>query len=300
MLAYRRDLVAQLGIDVTKLDTWDAFVEAGRRVTRDVDGDGVVDHYMIDLPYDGNWALTSLLLQHGGQLFDRAGNIAFNSDITTEVFAWYLRQTHGPRKIAYDAGWGQALGKAMVDGLVVFYWAPDWRSRFFADEVPSLAGHMALMPLPAWDKGGRRTSVWGGTGLMISRRTPRPDLAWELAKFLYFDPTEMGKRFEATNIIPVLRDAWTMPELDAPNPYYSNEPIGRMYADLAPDVPPSYVSPLTAVAGTELDEAFSRCVSYYERFGEEGLTDAIHRELSRAEAYVQRLAERANWMARAP
>jgi hypothetical protein len=73
-----------------------------------------------------------------------------------------------------------------------------------------------------------------------------------------------------------------------------------MYADLAPDVPPSYVSPLTAVAGTELDEAFSRCVSYYERFGEEGLTDAIHRELSRAEAYVQRLAERANWMARAP
>jgi arabinosaccharide transport system substrate-binding protein len=297
MLAYRRDLVEALGVDVSKLDTWDAFVEAGRRVTRDVDGDGVVDHYMLDLPFDGSWGLTSLLLQRGGQLFDETGNIAFNSDITAEVFAWYLRQTQGPQKIAYDAGWGQAQGKAMVDGLVLFYLAPDWRSRFFADEVPSLAGKMGLLPLPAWQPGGRRTSVWGGTGLMISKRTKHPDLAWELATFLYFDPLEMGRRFEATNIIPVVRDAWSMPELDQPNPYYSNEPIGRMYADLAPDVPPSYVSPLSAVAETQLIVAFSSCVEYYRRFGEDGLSDAIHRELSRAEGYVRRLAERATVMA---
>jgi len=31
MLAYRRDLVAELGIDVSQLDTWDKFVEVGRR-----------------------------------------------------------------------------------------------------------------------------------------------------------------------------------------------------------------------------------------------------------------------------
>jgi arabinosaccharide transport system substrate-binding protein len=297
MLAYRRDLVAELGIDVTHLDTWDAFVEAGRRITRDTDGDGIVDHYMIDLPHDGSWGLTSLLLQRGGQVFDQAGHVAFNNDLTADVFAWYVRQTHGAHPIAYDAGVGQSLGKAMVDGLVVFYWTPDWRSRFFADDVPALAGKMALMPLPAWKKGGRRTSVWGGTGLMISRRTRHPDLAWQLAEFLYFDPGQAGRRFEATNIIPVLRDDWAMPELDVPDPYYSGEPIGRMYADLAPDVPPSYVSPLSAVAEAQLTQAFSRSVSYFERYGEEGFSDAIHRELARAENYLQRLAQRAEWLA---
>ena len=192
MLAYRRDSVQELGIDVDKLDTWDAFVEAGRRVTRDVDGDGIVDRYMLELPYDGAWGLLTLLLQRGGELFDAQGEIAFNSDLTADLIAWYLRQTQGPQKIAYDPGSGQALGKAMLDGLVLFYWAPDWRSRILTDDVPSLSGKMALMPLPAWNKGERRTSVWGGTGLVISKRTPRPDLAWDLAKFLYFDSPRDG------------------------------------------------------------------------------------------------------------
>ena len=34
MLAYRRDLVESLGIDVSQLDTWDKFVEAGQRISR--------------------------------------------------------------------------------------------------------------------------------------------------------------------------------------------------------------------------------------------------------------------------
>jgi hypothetical protein len=70
-----------------------------------------------------------------------------------------------------------------------------------------------------------------------------------------------------------------------------------MYADLAPDVPPSYVSPLSAVAEAQLTQAFSRSVSYFERYGEEGFSDAIHRELARAENYLQRLAQRAEWLA---
>jgi arabinosaccharide transport system substrate-binding protein len=57
MLAYRRDLVAELGIDVSQLDTWDKFVEAGQRISRDLDGDGLIDHYMIDLRFDGAWGL---------------------------------------------------------------------------------------------------------------------------------------------------------------------------------------------------------------------------------------------------
>ena len=35
MLAYRRDLFEQLGIDVNKLTTWDEFARVGRQVTQD-------------------------------------------------------------------------------------------------------------------------------------------------------------------------------------------------------------------------------------------------------------------------
>jgi arabinosaccharide transport system substrate-binding protein len=303
MLAYRRDLVEKLGIDVTQLDTWEKFVEAGRRVTRDNNGDGTVDQYMIDLSYDGTWSLDSLLLQRGDQLFDATGAVAFNNEVTVEVFEWLLRQTFGPQKIAYDpdasASSGQSLLKAVTDGLVLFVWTPDWRSRIFQDDAPYLEGKMALMPLPAWESGGRRTTVWGGTGLMIAKSTKHPDWAWDLANFLYFDPKEIGKRFAGTNIIPVLKDAWTLPELDVPNRYYSGQPIGRMYADLASSTPPRNLTALSFIAEQKLYEAYSRSLEHYRQFGEDGLAQKIRDELVRAEDYVRLRAERIDALAKA-
>ena len=211
---------------------------------------------------------------------------------TAELIRWYILQTRGPKKISFDCGWGQPVAKAMIDGLVVFQWTPDWRSWVFQDEVPSLKGKMGLMPLPAWKPGGRRTSVWGGTGLMIMKATKHPELAWELAKFLYFDTPELGKRFQETNIVPVLKDAWNLPEFDRPNPYWSNLPIGRMYAALAPETPAVYSSPVDADARRKLDEAYALSVEHWLSHGESGLMEAIRANLARAAADVRQLADR--------
>ena len=159
----------------------------------------------------------------------------------------------------------------MIDGLVLFQWTPDWRSWVFQDEVPSLKGKMALMPMPAWKPGGRRTSVWGGTGLIIMKRTKNPELAWELAKFLYFDATELGERFQATNILPVLKDAWNLPEFGS-----ARTRTGRtsrsasMYAALAPRRRRVYSSPVDAQARTKLDEAYARSAAHYETTARRG------------------------------
>jgi arabinosaccharide transport system substrate-binding protein len=169
----------------------------------------------------------------------------------------------------------------------------------FQEEVPSLKGKMALMPMPAWQPGGRRTSVWGGSGLMITKATKNPELAWALAKFLYFDTAELGKRFQATNILPVLKDAWNLPEFDRPNPYWSNLPIGKMYVALAPETPPVYSSPIDPQARTKLDEAFMRSAEHYAKHGEAGLMEAIRGNLAKVAADVRSYADREHVLRRA-
>jgi arabinosaccharide transport system substrate-binding protein len=292
MLAYRRDILEELGINVADLDTWDKFIEVGKRITRDKNGDGVIDQYMIDLPSGGGHGLLMFLLQRGGQLFDPEGNPSFANEITAEVFRLYLEMTLGKQKVAYDCGWGQPFFKAVNDGLALFYITPDWRSYTYQTDLPNMSGKMALMPLPAFEKGGRRTSVWGGTGIVITKRTKNQELAWELAKFLYLNKPSLGERFKGTNILPPFKDAWNLPEMNEPNPYFSGQRLGKLYAELAPETPPFYSSPVDSVARAKVNEAYTRAIEHYKAHGQEGLMDAIRHELKMAEDAVRKMAER--------
>jgi arabinosaccharide transport system substrate-binding protein len=292
MLVYRADLVEALGLHVEELDTWDAFAAAGQRVLKDLDGDGVIDRYMIDFPEGGGFGLLIVLRQRGVGLFNERGEVSFNDPRTVDTMLWYLHQVRGPHRIATECGWGQPLAKAMNDGVALFYVAPDWRSHMFQTDVPGLAGKLKLMPLPAWQKGGRRTSTFGGTGLAITKQSPHPELAWELAKFLYFTPSELGKRFAETGVLPPFRDAWGLPEFQAPSAFYSGQRLGAEYAQLAPETPPVWDSPYSAKAEAKLGEVFLRAVAHFDRHGDDGLRQVIEQELAGADAYLRRLMAR--------
>jgi ABC-type glycerol-3-phosphate transport system substrate-binding protein len=253
---------------------------------------------MLDLPKNGNWGLQILLAQRGVRVFDKLGNLTFNTPECVDTMLWYLRQTRSPERISYEAGWGQPLMKAMTDGLVLFYFAPDWRTKNFEKDVPRLSGKMALMPLPAWTKGGRHTSTWGMTGLTISKSSKHPELAWELAKYLYFSKEDLGDRFLDTNIITPLKEAWDLPQFAKPNEFYSNQKLGQEYAKLAPDVPEAYSSPIYRNTFAKLDEALTRAGLYYDEHGEVGISEKIKAELDRAQEYLALRAERHAVMAK--
>jgi len=293
VLVYRRDIVEELGINVDELTTWDKFVEVGRDISKDFDGDGVLDRYMLDTHRDdGTNVMPVLMRQRGTDMFDAKGDCVFDNEIVVDTFIWLIHQIRGENRIGFPCDWGQSLSQAMIDGFVLFYIAPDWRTKTFQLDVPNLKGKLALMPLPAWEPGGRRTSTWGGTGIGITKYSSRKELAWKLAKFLYLRKEDMGKRFKAMNIIPALKDAWDMPELDEPSEFYSGQPLGRIFADLAPSTPPNYVTPYWEMALTKLQEAFSNSVNYYTKHGDDGLEDYVRSELKRTAGYIRNVMAR--------
>ncbi len=292
MLAYRRDIVDSLGIDVSKMVTWDDFAAVARdRIVADLNGDKVPDRYALDMP-NGAWALDILMLQQDISIFDEHGRVGFDNEETLRTILWMVRANDGPGQFARSCGWGQNFSRSMIDGIVLFYFTPDWRSMIYERDVPSLRGKMALMPLPVWAPGGRRTSTWGGSGLAITKAARNKEAAWALAKRMYFDSTRFAARWRTTHILPALRSAWSIRELDEPSEFYSGQPIGRMYAELAPEVPAVNATPFLQAGKAELWGTFDKIAQYYKNYGDGGLEEFARDQLRQARLKVERVMAR--------
>ncbi len=281
MLAYRRDIFEAEGVDVSKIETWDDFIREGRRLTR------LNERYMIELSDSGASNLEMFLFQRDGGYFDADGNLIMDDETAVKTVTWYIPLVAGPNRIGSDLGSGRVFTQAIEQGYFLSFICPDWRSKIAEVDVPRMAGKMALMPLPAVEPGARRTSTWGGTMLGITKRCENKDLAWELAKHMYLDPEELAQRFRDTNILPPLRDAWDHEAFKEPRPYWSNQPIGTLYAELADQVPSQYTSPFIATAKDKMSEVISACAAYYRAHGDKDFETYVRTRLKQAAEEVR-------------
>lgn len=284
-IAYRKDLFDAEGIDLSKVETWDEFIAIGRKLTRTT---GANKRYMIEMGDTANIPFDTVFFQKSGGYFDEAGECIFDNEIGVETVKWYIPLVAGEKRIGNALGYfGSESNQAIESGYLMSAFVPDWRTKLFENEIAKAKGKMALMPIPTFTKGGRRTSTGGGTMMGITKASENPDLAWELAKFLYTKEEDLATRFAESNIIPPIKSAWNLPEFKKPNAFYSNQPLGTTYAALAPQVPPQYGSPFLGTAKGKMGEAVVACVSYYKANGDRGFDAFVRKTLKQKADYVR-------------
>ncbi|MCC5831047.1 MAG: extracellular solute-binding protein [Phycisphaeraceae bacterium] len=284
MLAYRRDIFEAEGIDVDEIETWDQFIEIGKRLTR---RGGTNPRYMIGLDPNSSDSFEVLLFQRGGAYFNERGELTIDDELVVQTLLWFIPLVAGPDRIGVNPGWGAPFARAVLDGYILCYITPDWRTKIIENDVGDASGKMALMPLPAFEPGGRRTSTWGGTMLGITRGTENPEKALELAEHLYLNHELLLEMFQKSNILPPLRDLWDDPVFDQPREFWSGQPLGRLYADLADDVPPQYSSPYVSITKAKMGQVISGLTAHYNRHGEDGFEEQVRQRLNEAADYVR-------------
>lgn len=271
LLVYRSDLTDEAGIDMTQVETWDDFREAMRPLMADKDGDGRADRYAINFWPTNLVLLDALILQAGGTFFDENENLVIDSEINARVLAELATWCAGPERIALDVLDFNAAGNTLrLRGTVVCALMPDWLAGRWKFDMPGLAGKLRLMPLPAWEKGGRRTSTLGGTMLAIPKATEDFEASWELAKRLYLDVETHAKFFRATTIIPPVKSSWSHPAFHEPDPYFGGQHVGRLYIEQAAHIPPRTSSPYQSFALERVSDALLALV---DRAGREQIGD---------------------------
>jgi len=265
LLAYRADLIEAAGIDMSRIETWQDFVQTLRPLMYEGSTDGRPIRYLLNIWHTQRDTIEMLMVQAGGGLFNERDEIDFLQEPNVEVLATIATWIGGPGRIALDAPRFSASGnKLILDGAVLATPVPDWLAGIWQYELPDLHGKVKLMPLPAWKPGGRRTSVLGGTMLGISKSARDFESCWEFAKSLYLSPQLAEKFFRESHIISPVKEHWKLDFYHQPNPFYCGQRTGSLFIEQAPQVPRRTSSPFSMMALDALGTVMYRAVEFAE------------------------------------
>jgi arabinosaccharide transport system substrate-binding protein len=292
LLCYRADIFEAAGIDVAELDTWDKFFAATAPLVADLSGDGRPDRYVFELQQTEGSALSALFLQAGARFFDAAGQPVFNSPLHARVLAKLACWAAEPGKLTGDLDLYTGAGHQLrAEGYVLSWLVPDWRAIQAPLYIGSLHGKLKLMPLPAWEEGGRRTSAWGGTMLGFPVTAPDFERNWELARRLYLSRDLAVTSWLEFGVLTPVKEFWDDPVFQAPDPYFRGQATGQLFIDQAGDVPVRTSSPYLETARRESAQALNALIQHAEaeRINDPVLLEPRARELlDRARAAVLR------------
>ena len=281
MLAYRVDLWTAAGVDPTAAATWPKFRRLAERYVDYWSTHGHPERRALELSTSSSEHLTLLLQQRGLSPRDLSDpklleTVAFVAELAT--VARPTSRGHGRWAADFVAGDVGAL------------WMPDWRVAYLEEAAPSLAGRVALMPLPRFDAGDADTASWGGTMLAVPTGINDADAAAELARFVATSPEILAARARQTTILPPLPDRWGAAATDAD--FFANGPARARFAEVAAGVRSPRVDPAFLAAAGHLAvvlNATTRDVAS----GRHDVAERLRRRLASASEDVSRYAERA-------
>jgi multiple sugar transport system substrate-binding protein len=246
LLFYRRDLLKQAGFDAPPRD-WGEWRRALGALSHPERGS-----YGILMPTDEFEQLLVLALQQDEPLLrddNRYGN--FRSAGFKRALAFYVdtfRLHQAPAITRVEAGnpW-QEFGR----GVYAFYLSGPWNIGEFRKRLPaSQQQDWDTAPLPG--EHGPGASNAGGSSLVIFRRSPRKDEAWQLVEYL--SRPDVQQRFYALlGDMPPRRSSWEGGAL-------RDDPKARAFRDQLERVKPTPPIPEWERIVTEMQLVAARAV----------------------------------------
>ena len=189
LMFVNKSLLNRSGLDVPENDwTWDDMYDICSKVTKDFDGDGILDQFGT---YNYGW--TEAVYSNGASLFNENGTKSyFNDEKVVEAVKF--------TKKIQDLNNGTRVTKDDFDaGNVAFMPLPFTEYRTYKTYPYRIKKYRKFqwdcITLPAGPNGGNVSAV--NTLLMgISNRTDNEKLAWEFLKLMTYDSQTQSEIFE--------------------------------------------------------------------------------------------------------
>jgi len=183
VLYYNMDLFDEAGVEYPNAKwTWDDFLQAAQKLTRDKTGDGIIDQYGILIETWADW-YNVWVYQNNGKIFDEDGNWVFARarylDNNAQAIQ-FLGDMINKYRVAPDIATALQLGnyESFMNGRAAMCMYGRWAMLHFKD-IRNFRWDYSVPP-----KNKRQATSIVAVSLAISSETKNPDAAWKLIEFV--------------------------------------------------------------------------------------------------------------------
>jgi lactose/L-arabinose transport system substrate-binding protein len=248
LLFYREDMLQSAGVDATSIETYDDLITAAHTVQAKL-GPSVKPIHLEQSPVLSVTQVEMFANQQGTSMADAKGNVQITSQPYINIMNFLDRvnkeglgslQTYeSPGDIAADDS-GQV---AFLPWAIWAVYGPDLLFK-------KSKGKWRAMALPAWQKGGTRGAVMGGSSFIIPKKAKNPHQAWLFYEHLVFSPEGYRAVYGPNKIypggintsIPSYLPALQQP-LSQPSAGLGGQDLWTLAVSTAKDIPGNYVYP---------------------------------------------------------
>jgi cellobiose transport system substrate-binding protein len=250
-ICYRTDLFKKAGLPtkpaaVSKLwPTWSKFLAVGKKFQKHAPkGVNFID--------SGSNLFNAIMGQQTPGYYSNKGKVIVSSNKKVKS-AWNLTmqaiKAHEDQGLtAFSSDWNTGFKKATFATVT----CPAWMMGYIQGQAPDASGKWNIANVPG---GGGN---WGGSFLTVTKQSQHPAEAAALVKFLTSPASETYVFKHTGNLsseIPVLKSSAVQ---KFKNPYFSNAPVGKIFANSALKLKPQILGPHQGDYQTDATNAVQR------------------------------------------
>ncbi|MCT2195557.1 sugar ABC transporter substrate-binding protein [Paenibacillus sp. p3-SID1389] len=217
-LYYRSDLLEEAGVSVPP-SNWDELVEIGKKLTKDLDGDGKTDQYAFLVMPDW-YHFEPFLYANGGKvLTDDNKQAAFNSPEGVEALQFYADLVN---KHKIGINWTPDRGSyvaGLKDGTIAMFQDGPYVMGLIKNSNPEQEGKWRITDALSHKQYGTHI---GGTYLSIFEKSEHKEEAWKFIEFLSREENAI-QVYKTSGAAPGYLPALDSKEVNSPDPFFGNE-----------------------------------------------------------------------------
>jgi multiple sugar transport system substrate-binding protein len=248
---YRKDVLEKAGIKPSDLNTWEGYVEAGKKLHASNKSLFIIN----SAASAANLIIRSNLKDGEGIYFDKANMLLVGPDNARFVKAFTVAKKIRDAGIDAKIGeWSNEWYEGFKSGSVATQFSGAWLQGAFQNWMaPDTKGLWRIQDLPD----GAYAS-WGGSFYAIPVAAQHKAEAWEFIKYMTMNREQQIAVFKSNGAFPALNSAWTDKSFGEPVDFLGGQKAREVWKAAAKRIKPVDVNKYDSVADTIVQTALTQ------------------------------------------